>query len=103
MIDRLSEKLDFQETLLDQGLDFAQNVDHRPAPFRAPSERHDAEGAFLVAAFDDGDHPFVCPVAADRVEVEFGLLWESRRDHPLAEPSACQDILQLAHSGMGDS
>src|SRR6202140_1353164 len=51
----LAQQLDFRITEIHHLLRLGENRFRRPAPLFPTSERYDAVGAELVAAFDDGD------------------------------------------------
>src|SRR5207237_3260368 len=51
----LAEQLNFRVAEIGHLAGFGENRIRRPAAFFAARERHDAVGAELVAAFDDGD------------------------------------------------
>src|SRR5262249_15241301 len=65
----LAEQSHFRETLLRERLELGQHFASPPAALAAPREGNDAEGAELVAAFDDRDVGLKGGIAPDMPEL----------------------------------
>ncbi len=97
VVDSLSEQLDLDEAEGEQVANFALDFGGAPAGLGTPGGRHDAEGATLVAALDDRDHPLVEPVARNGVEFVPAFGGKSEGDDPLAGCPPGEEVGELPH------
>ena len=98
----LTKQFHLEEAVLNQMLDLAHDLRHRPAPLRPPGVRHNAERAALVATLDDRHHPLVSAVPTDRLEVVGPLLGKPDCQDPLATPAAPENRIDFADPARAD-